>query len=73
MDRLNFEMINIVQNTEKKEVERMLTSLVRTMQNSKEIDVFNNLKDAYDKKLNDEQINRVITAFACYIKLKSND
>ena len=73
MDKTIFEVPNFLQNMSKKEAEHLLTSLVRTMQNSKEIDVFNNLKDAYDKKLNDEQINRVITAFACYIKLKSND
>lgn len=73
MNKIIFEVPNFVQNMSKKEAEGLLTSLVRTMQNSKEIDVFNNLKDAYDKKLNDEQINRVIKAFACYIKLKSND
>ena len=73
MDKTIFEVSNFLQNISKKEAEHLLTSLVRTMQNSKEIDVFNNLKDAYDKKLNDEQINRVITAIFCYIKLKSND
>lgn len=73
MDKTIFEVPNFVQNMSKKEVEHLLTSLVRTMQNSKEMDVFNNLKDAYDKHLNDEQIKRVITALACYIKLKSND
>ena len=73
MNKTIFEVPNFVQNMSKKEAEQLLTSLVRTMQNSKEIDVFNNLKDAYDKKLNDEQINRVVKAFACYIKLKSND
>lgn len=73
MNKTIFEVPNFVQNMGKKEVEHLLTSLVRTMQNSKEIDVFNNLKDAYDKHLNDEQINRVIAALACYIKLKSND
>ena len=73
MDKTIFEVSNFLQNMSKKEAEHLLTSLVRTMLNSKEIDVFNNLKDAYDKKLNDEHINRVITAIFCYIKLKSND
>ena len=69
MNKLILQILNM----SKKEAEKMLESLLVSMTNNKEIEVFNSLKDAYDKELTEEQMQRVTTALLCYIKIRSMD
>ena len=65
--------VNAVQNMSKEDVNKIFNSLLIEMTNNKELEAFNNLKDFFEKQLTAEQRYKVMLAFACYVKLKSND